>query len=147
MASKGRNGPDRPSTSEHHPDGLPAGGRALCLPWRAAGISEQEAIDRTANLKKSNIVRQISAIFDTRRLGYKTTLVAMRFPPETLSKSAKTINKHPGVSHNYGRTGQFNLWFTLAVPPTRTWRRRWRIWPGAPARRRAASCPPCASSR
>ena len=81
------------------------------------GISEQEAIDRTDKLKKSNIVRQISAIFDTRRLGYKTTLVAMRFPPETLSKSAKTINKHPGVSHNYGRTGQFNLWFTLAVPP------------------------------
>ena len=81
------------------------------------GISEQEAIDRTARLKKSNIVRQISAIFDTRRLGYKTTLVAMRFPPEILSKSAKTINKHPGVSHNYGRTGQFNLWFTLAVPP------------------------------
>ena len=80
-------------------------------------ISESEAIERTANLKKVNIVRQISAIFDTRRLGYKTTLVAMRFPPDSLDKSARVINKHPGVSHNYGRTGQFNLWFTLAVPP------------------------------
>ena len=80
-------------------------------------ISEQEVIERTAKLKKMNIVRQISAIFDTRRLGYKTTLVAMRFPPDLLDKGARTINKHPGVSHNYGRTGQFNLWFTLAVPP------------------------------
>ena len=80
-------------------------------------ISEAEAIERTGKLKKTNIVRQISAIFDTRRLGYKTTLVAMRFPPENLNKSARIISRHPGVSHNYGRTGQFNLWFTIAVPP------------------------------
>ena len=52
-------------------------------------ISESEAIERTGKLKKVNIVRQISAIFDTRRLGYKTTLVAMRFPPDSLDKSAQ----------------------------------------------------------
>jgi DNA-binding Lrp family transcriptional regulator len=80
-------------------------------------ISEAEVIERTKKLKKANVVRQISAIFDTRRLGYKTTLVAMRFPAETLDSSAKVINQHPGVSHNYARNGNFNLWFTLAVPP------------------------------
>jgi DNA-binding Lrp family transcriptional regulator len=80
-------------------------------------IPEADVIERIKRLKKTNVVRQISAIFDTRRLGYKTTLVAMRFPAETLDRSAKVINQHPGVSHNYARNGTFNLWFTLAVPP------------------------------
>ena len=69
-------------------------------------------------MKRQNVLRQISAIFDTRRLGYKTTLVAMAFEPEGLHRSALVINRHPGVSHNYAREGSyFNLWFTVAVPP------------------------------
>jgi DNA-binding Lrp family transcriptional regulator len=81
------------------------------------GLTEAEVIERIQALKDKNVVRQISAIFDTRRLGYKTTLVAMRFPAETLDAAAKIINEHPGVSHNYARNGHFNLWFTLAVAP------------------------------
>jgi DNA-binding Lrp family transcriptional regulator len=81
------------------------------------GVSEQDVIDRIAAMKSRNIVRQISAIFDTRRLGYKTTLVAMRFPEDALDAAAHVINQHPGVSHNYARDGWFNLWFTVAVPP------------------------------
>ena len=80
-------------------------------------LSAEEVIDRIQALKKIHVVRQISAIFDTRRLGYKTSLVAMRFPQERLHKAALHINRHPGVSHNYERTGHFNLWFTIAVPP------------------------------
>jgi len=81
------------------------------------GITEDEIIKRLSELKRQNVLRQISAIFDTRRLGYKTTLVAMAFEPEQLN-GALEINKHPGVSHNYAREGSyFNLWFTLAVPP------------------------------
>ena len=81
------------------------------------GIDSARVIGRVHGLKDKNIVRQISAIFDTRRLGYKTTLVAMRFPPDRLDSGAHMINEHPGVSHNYAREGTFNLWFTLAVPP------------------------------
>ena len=82
------------------------------------GIGEQEAIDRLEVLKRQNVVRQISAIFDTRRLGYKTTLVAMAYAPDRLHRGALRINRHPGVSHNYAREGSYyNLWFTLAVPP------------------------------
>ena len=76
-----------------------------------------DVLDRIRALKESNVVRQISAIFDTRRLGYKTVLVAMRFAEDKLDSGAHVINQHPGVSHNYGRTGALNLWFTLAVPP------------------------------
>ena len=81
------------------------------------GIPESEVIQRVAEMKSKNVVRQISAIFDTRRLGYKTTLVAMRLPADELDAAAQVINEHPGVSHNYARNGHFNLWFTLAVPP------------------------------
>jgi DNA-binding Lrp family transcriptional regulator len=84
---------------------------------RSLGIPEPEVIERIQALKDTNLVRQISAIFDTRRLGYKTVLVAMRYPPDKLDKGARFINQHPGVSHNYARNGHFNLWFTLAVPP------------------------------
>ena len=81
------------------------------------GVTEAEIIDRIKELKRKNIVRQIGAIFDTRRLGYKTTLVAMRVPPDSLDAAAQVMNRHPGVSHNYARDGHFNLWFTLAVSP------------------------------
>ena len=81
-------------------------------------ISEQDVIDRLTELKRTNVLRQISAIFDTRRLGYKTTLVAMAYEPDQLHQGAMHINKHPGVSHNYAREGSYyNLWFTVAVPP------------------------------
>lgn len=84
----------------------------------ALGVGEQEVIDRLTELKRTNVLRQISAIFDTRRLGFKTTLVAMAFEPDKLHKAALEINRHPGVSHNYAREGSFyNLWFTVAVPP------------------------------
>ena len=81
------------------------------------GINSSQVIDRIQALKDRNVVRQISAIFDTRRLGYKTVLVAMRFPPDKLDPGARVINEHPGVSHNYARVGDYNLWFTLAVSP------------------------------
>ncbi|MBT3941958.1 MAG: Lrp/AsnC family transcriptional regulator [Chloroflexi bacterium] len=81
------------------------------------GITEDEVMERIIELKRRNVVRQIGAIFDTRRLGYKTTLVAMRIPEDNLDAAAQIVNKHPGVSHNYARNGRFNLWFTLAVSP------------------------------
>lgn len=81
------------------------------------GMEAGEVIRRIAALKESGIVRQLSAIFDTRRLGYKSSLVAMRVSPERIEAVANAINGHPGVSHNYERDGKYNLWFTIAVPP------------------------------
>ena len=81
-------------------------------------IPESEVIARLESLKERRIIRQISAIFDTRALGYKSTLVAMEIPADRLDAAAKIINQHPGVSHNYKRNHNFNLWFTVATPPT-----------------------------
>jgi len=80
------------------------------------GISEEEVIERLQTLK-GTVIRQISAIFDTRSLGYESSLVAARVQSERLDQAAKIINQHPGVTHNYKRNHEFNLWFTIAVPP------------------------------
>jgi DNA-binding Lrp family transcriptional regulator len=73
--------------------------------------------DRLIKLKEIGVLRQLSAIFDTRKLGYTSSLVAMEIEDDKLEHVASQINRHPGVSHNYERDHQFNLWFTLAVPP------------------------------
>ncbi len=80
-------------------------------------ISDEELMQRLRALKEDGIVRQLSAIFDTRRLGYKSALVAMAIDADKLDNIANQVNKHPGVSHNYERNHEYNLWFTLAVPP------------------------------
>lgn len=84
------------------------------------GTTEQDVIERLTELRSKNVVRQISGIFDTRKLGYRSMLVAMSFPEDRLDKAARFLNRHPGISHNYERDGAFNLWFTIAVPPGRS---------------------------
>lgn len=81
------------------------------------GRGENEILAALGDLKGRNIIRQISAIFDTRAMGYKSSLVAARVPAGRLAEAARIINEHPGVSHNYARNHDFNLWFTLAVSP------------------------------
>ncbi len=73
--------------------------------------------ERLNNLKEIGVLRQLSAIFDTRKLGYTSSLVAMEIEADKLEYVASQINRHPGVTHNYERDHEFNLWFTLAVPP------------------------------
>jgi DNA-binding Lrp family transcriptional regulator len=84
------------------------------------GLSEDEVLRRVAALKQARVLRQVSAIFDTRKIGYRSSLVAMRVAPERVHEAARVINEHPGVSHNYERNHPFNLWFTVAVPPPST---------------------------
>ncbi len=81
------------------------------------GITEEEAMRRIKSMKKLGLIRQINAIFDTRRLGYKSALIAFAVKPDKLDAVAEKINEHPGVSHNYERNHEYNIWFTLAVPP------------------------------
>jgi len=81
------------------------------------GMSEDEVLEILQEQKKANIIRQTSAIFDTKRLGYVSSLVAFKIPADKISDAVKIINSHPGISHNYERNHDFNIWFTLAVAP------------------------------
>jgi DNA-binding Lrp family transcriptional regulator len=82
-----------------------------------AGVSEEEVVRRTRRLLGERIIREITPIFDTRVLGYKSMLVAAKVDPENPWRAAKIINSHPGVSHNYLRDHDFNIWFTIATEP------------------------------
>ena len=82
-----------------------------------AGVEARELQARTQRLLDERIIREITPIFDTRALGYESMLVAARVDSEHPHRAAGIINSHPGVSHNYLRTHEFNLWFTIATPP------------------------------
>jgi DNA-binding Lrp family transcriptional regulator len=82
-----------------------------------AGIGEVEAIVRVRRLLEERIIRQVTPIFDTRALGYSSMLVAAKVDPENPWRAARVINEHPGVSHNYLRNHEFNIWFTIATEP------------------------------
>jgi len=82
-----------------------------------AGLQVEETLERTQRLLDGRIIREITPIFDTRALGFDSMLVAAKVDAENPHRAAKIINAHPGVSHNYLRTHEFNLWFTIATPP------------------------------
>jgi siroheme decarboxylase len=82
-----------------------------------AGLDVDELMRRTQRLLDERIIREVTPIFDTRALGYSSMLVAAKVDSEHPHRPAKIINSHPGVSHNYLRTHEFNLWFTIATPP------------------------------
>ncbi len=79
--------------------------------------SEDKILAEVQKLKNEGVIRQTSAIFDTKRLGYKSSLVAFKVDEDNIDEIAKIINTHPGVSHNYLRNHDFNIWFTMAVAP------------------------------
>jgi siroheme decarboxylase len=82
-----------------------------------AGVPEAEVMARVQRLLDKRIVREITPIFDTRALGYRSMLVAAKVDSEYPHRAAQFINSHPGVTHNYLRNHDFNLWFTVAVEP------------------------------
>src|ERR687890_892804 len=82
---------------------------------RLAELSEDEVLRRTRRLLDERIIREVTPIYDTRALGYSSMLVAAKVDPENPWRAAKLVNAHPGVSHNYLRNHDFNMWFTIAV--------------------------------
>ena len=96
---------------------FPIAPRPFARVGEAAGIPEDEVLARTGRLIGDRIIRQVTPIFDTRALGYRSMLVAAKVDPEHPHRAATVINAHPGVSHNYLRNHDFNLWFTIAVEP------------------------------
>jgi siroheme decarboxylase len=82
-----------------------------------AEIDEDETLRRVQRLIDDRIIRQVTPIFDTRVLGYSSMLVAAKVDSENPHRAAKIVNSHPGVSHNYLRNHDFNMWFTIATEP------------------------------
>ena len=81
------------------------------------GVGEEAVLARVQELIDDRIIRQVTPIFDTRALGYESMLVAAKVDADNPHRPAQVINAHPGVSHNYLRNHEFNLWFTIATEP------------------------------
>ncbi|HEV3070207.1 MAG TPA: Lrp/AsnC family transcriptional regulator [Solirubrobacteraceae bacterium] len=96
---------------------FPLQARPYAAVANAAEIGEDEVLARVQRLLDERIVRQVTPIYDTRALGYSSMLVAAKVDPEYPWRAAKIVNSHPGVSHNYLRNHDFNMWFTLATEP------------------------------
>ena len=80
------------------------------------GCSEAEALERVQSLKDREIIRRIGANCNSRRLGYTSTLCAARVPQIHMEKFLEVVNSYPGVTHNYRRDHDYNIWFTLIAP-------------------------------
>src|SRR6185312_8835632 len=79
------------------------------------GVQEDVVLKRVRELIDERIIRQVTPIYDTRAFGYGSMLVAAKIDAEHPWRAATIINSHPGVSHNYLRNHEFNMWFTIAV--------------------------------
>ncbi len=80
------------------------------------GITEKEVTDRLKRLKEDEIIRRIGGNFVPHKLGYVSTLCAARVPEDKIGLFAETVNRYPGVTHNYTRDNDFNVWFTFIAP-------------------------------
>lgn len=100
---------------------LQTGVPLLATPFAVIGqqidMSEKEVLKRAERLKRDGHISQISGIFDGRAMGYRTCLVAAKVDSDDIERAAAVISTHPGVSQNYRRNHEFNLWFTIAIPP------------------------------
>lgn len=79
-------------------------------------ISEEEAIKRVGELKENGHIRKLGGTFNSKKLGYHSTLCALKVPEHRISEIAEMINSYPGVTHNYIRDHSYNMWFTLIAP-------------------------------
>ena len=80
------------------------------------GVSEETVLTRLKELKEEGYLRRIGTFFNSDRLGYHGTLIALCVDAEQLSTVANAVNQYVGVTHNYEREGTYNLWFTLLSP-------------------------------
>jgi len=83
---------------------------------RKLGMKEKKVLERVQRLKEAGIIRRIGASFSAGSVGFSSTLCAARVPPERIEDFVIVVNSYPGVTHNYEREGDYNIWFTLIAP-------------------------------
>jgi DNA-binding Lrp family transcriptional regulator len=79
-------------------------------------LEEADVLKRVAALKAEGIIRRIGGNFVPHKVGHVSTLCAAQVPEEKLTTFAATVNRYPGVTHNYRRENAYNVWFTFISP-------------------------------
>ena len=96
--------------------GLPISSRPFAELAEQIGSDENTVLQRLQELKKDGYLRRVGPFFDSHKMGYEGTLVALRVKPACMESVAEAVNRYPGATHNYEREGKYNLWFTLLTP-------------------------------
>ncbi|WP_054032586.1 siroheme decarboxylase subunit alpha [Desulfatitalea tepidiphila] len=80
---------------------------------RELNLKESEVLQRVLQLKQAGIIRRIGANFVPGKVGFVSTLCAARVPDDKIETFSRVVNRYPGVTHNYQRDDEFNVWFTF----------------------------------
>jgi siroheme decarboxylase len=94
---------------------IPIEPRAFKVVAEQVGTSEADVISRIKKLKQNRIIRRVGGSFDSKGLGYHSVLVAAKVSDEKLKNTVSCLNRYTGVTHNYQRNHDYNLWFTLTA--------------------------------
>ncbi|MCT4535465.1 siroheme decarboxylase subunit alpha [Halodesulfovibrio sp.] len=96
--------------------GFPIAPRPYEVIGEQVGLTEAEALATVRSLKERKIIRRLGANFNSKGLGWRSTLCAAKVPEEKVEEFVAEVNSHAGVTHNYLRDHEFNIWFTFIGP-------------------------------
>ena len=96
--------------------GFPLEPRPYAAIGREVGLPEEEVFARVRDLKARKIIRRLGANFQSAKLGFRSTLCAAKVPEEAFEAFVAEVNRHTGVTHNYLRDHEYNVWFTCIGP-------------------------------
>lgn len=95
---------------------LPLHARPFAVLADKLGACEQDVLKRLRALRDEGYLRRIGPFFDSEKLGYCGTLIALKVEESCMEAVALAVNAYAGTTHNYEREGEYNLWFTLLTP-------------------------------
>ncbi len=96
--------------------GFPVESRPYAILGEKLGLTEAETLARVRALREQGIIRRLGGNFQSKKLGWRSTLCAAKVPEDQLDAFVAEVNSHPGVTHNYLRDHEFNIWFTFIGP-------------------------------
>ncbi|HEU6437650.1 MAG TPA: siroheme decarboxylase subunit alpha [Nitratidesulfovibrio sp.] len=95
---------------------FPLESRPYAVIGEKCGITEAEALARVRAMRERKLIRRIGANFQSAKLGFRSTLCAAKVPDEAMDGFVAEVNRHVGVTHNYLRNHEYNIWFTCIGP-------------------------------
>ncbi|MCT8975385.1 AsnC family transcriptional regulator [Clostridium sp. CX1] len=97
-------------------NGLPMVSRPFLALAEKLKIEEREVIYRLESLKNKGYIRRMGGVFDSKKLGYCSTLCAISVPKNKVEYVSKVVNSYDEITHNYIRDHTYNMWFTIIAP-------------------------------
>lgn len=77
------------------------------------GLNADLLWQRVQCMIEQGVIRRLGVSMDSRKLGFCSTLAAVRVRPDSVERAADVIGRHREVTHSYLRGHEFNIWFTI----------------------------------